>query len=177
MVQTDAGGVLGAVAPLALAAAAGTALVVDLEEGGPSYPGEGSLASLVNEGPRLTDLRPERPGVAVLRNGGVDPTRAGEVISALAAGWPNVVMRAPAGFDGRLHPVVPVIPLLPHGLTPASPRRAVYQQMGWDEKAPGPGITIPTPPRSTVAALLAGRIPMRRKWIRSWWQVWELPWE
>ena len=40
-------GVLGAVAPLALAAAAGTALVVDLDPGGPRYPGEATLGALV----------------------------------------------------------------------------------------------------------------------------------
>ena len=176
MVETTGGGVLGAVAPLAFAAAAGTALVIDLENGGPPYPGGGSLASLVEDGPRLTDLRPSRSGIAVLRNGGVDAAEASEVIEALTAGWPNVVLRGVPGADAGGHRVVPVIPLLPHGMTRSQPGRAVYQQMGWHEKGPEGGVTLPTPSRATVSALLAGRVPARSRWIRSWRPVWELPW-
>ena len=84
---------LGAVAPLALAAAAGTALVVDLDPQGPRYPGSGSLADLVRDQPRRDDLRPGRAGVAVLRNGGIDPEAAEEVLVALAKDWPAVVFR------------------------------------------------------------------------------------
>jgi len=61
--------VLGAVAPLALAAAAGTALVVDLDPEGDRYPGEATLASLVAEGPTQEDLTPSQRGVAVVGNG------------------------------------------------------------------------------------------------------------
>ena len=69
-VWTPEDGLLGALAPLGLAAAAsGSALVVDLDEGGPHYPGEASLADLVRAGSRRADLYPERRGVAVLRNG------------------------------------------------------------------------------------------------------------
>ncbi len=175
-IACDTDGVLGIVAPLALAASAKTALMVDLDRDGPRYPGTGSLADLVEQGPRLDDLRPGQSGVAVLRNGGIDPADAAEVISALVKGWPHVVLRLPrAGSDVSL-PVVPVVPLLPGGMTPPSDRPAVYQQLGWHEKAPGPALTMRTPARATVAALLEGRMPARSRWIRSWQQVWGMPW-
>ncbi|MCP3995759.1 MAG: hypothetical protein GY722_11930, partial [bacterium] len=85
-IACESDGVLGIVAPLALASSAGTALVVDLDRDGPRYPGIGSLADLVEQGPRLDDLRPARAGVAVLRNGGIDAADAGEVIAALVQG-------------------------------------------------------------------------------------------
>jgi hypothetical protein len=169
------GGLLAIVAPLALAAAVGDALVVDLDVDGPAYPGEGSLAELVEDGPRFPDLRPGRSGVAVLRNGGVRPEAAREVITALIAGWPNVVFRL--GKDVERSPMVPVIPLFPGGFTERWPRPAVYQQMGWGEKAPGPGLTMPTPSRSTVTALLDGRQPLPGRWLAAWQQVWGVTWE
>ncbi len=169
------GGLLAIVAPLALAAAVGDALVVDLDPDGPRYPGEGSLAELVEDGPRLSDLRPSRRGVAVLRNGGVRPELARDVIAALVAGWPNVVFRV--GVDLSKSPTVPVIPLLPGGFTASWPRPAVYQRMGWQRDAPGPGMTIPTPPRSSIGALLEGRQPVRSRWLAAWGLVWEMPWE
>ncbi len=173
-IACEADGVLGVVAPLALAAAADTALVVDLDEAGPAYPGGGSLADLVDQGPRLEDLRPSRSGVAVLRNGGVSSDEAAEVVGALTRGWPTVVLRVPAiVWPG---PVVPVVPLLPAGMTTALDRPAVYQQVGWPEKAPGPGLTIATPPRRTVAALLCGVLPTRSRWISAWREVWSVPW-
>ncbi|MEE8489046.1 MAG: hypothetical protein V3S43_01840, partial [Acidimicrobiia bacterium] len=73
-------GVLGAVAPLGLAAASGTALVVDLDPNGPNYPGASSLAALVADGPRRSDLQPVRKGVAVLANGGIEPEDAEAVL-------------------------------------------------------------------------------------------------
>ncbi|MDJ0953563.1 MAG: hypothetical protein QNJ81_07785 [Acidimicrobiia bacterium] len=172
--ETD--GVLGIVAPLALAAAATTALVVDLDPAGPRYPGPGSLAELVEQGPRLDDLVPGRSGVAVLRNGGIEATDAGDVVAALARGWPNVVLRLPRGGGNISLPVVPVIPLLPGGMTPKSDRPAVYQRLGWHEQAPGPALTMPTPARGTVAALLEGRMPAASRWISAWKQVWGMPW-
>lgn len=169
-------GVLGTVAPLALAAAAGTALVVDVDSDGPGYPGTGSLAQLVDSGPRLADLRPARSGVAVLRNGGVALEDAAEVIAALVAGWPNVVFRTPRQRSLPDVPTVPVMPLLPGRMTRRHERAAVYQQVGWHEQAPGPIVTLPTPSRGTVSALLEGRMPSRSRWVQAWRQVWELPW-
>ena len=171
-----AGGIVGVVAPLALAVARGTALLVDLDPSGPSYPGEGSLAQLVADGPRLADLRPGRRGVAVLRNGGVDAEAAEEVVDALVAGWPDVVLRLPAVGSSFSCPAVPVVPLLPGGLTPLLDRPAVYQQTGWNEKAPGPGVVIPTPSRSVVSCLLQGGVPAASRWIGRWRSVWEMPW-
>jgi hypothetical protein len=168
-------GVLGTVAPLALAAAAGSALVVDLDPAGPRYPGAGSLAQLVADGPRRSDLHPEMNGVAVLRNGGVGPTDAAEVIAALVESWPRVVLRLPTGGGGDW-PLVPVVPLLPGGLTEPSLRPAVYQQIGWRLPAPGPALTLPMPSRATVNALCEGRLPAGSSWIRRWRRVWELPW-
>lgn len=175
-ITCESDGVLGVVAPLALAAAAGNALVVDLDRHGPTYPGPSSLAALVEHGPRLDDLRPTDVGVAVLSNGGIDAAEAGEVVRALVQGWPNVVLRLPRVAGSESVPTVPVVPLLPGGMTPPCDRRAVFQQIGWHEKAPGPGLTLPTPSRSAVRALLEGRVPLRSRWIKAWRQVWETQW-
>ena len=166
-------GVLAIVAPLALAAAVETALVVDLDPRGPSYPGDGSLAQLVESGPRLSDLRPTRTGIAVLRNGGIQREKPEEVLGALMAGWPNVVLRIGGAVEDPA--TVPVIPLLP-AHTERWHRPAVYQQMGWRETAPGPGLTLPTPPRSSIQALLEGRLPRPSRWMRGWRRVWGMQW-
>ena len=76
---TPEDGLLGALAPLGAALAASPALVIDLDPNGPPYPGDRSLADLVDGEPTLEDLTP-RGGVAVLRNGGVTPSRAAAVI-------------------------------------------------------------------------------------------------
>lgn len=168
--------VLGAVAPLALAAAAGTALVVDLDPQGPTYPGSGSLADLVRDQPRRDDLRPPRTGIAVLRNGGIQPDEAEEVLHALAGSWPAVVFRLPfdhAGGDGA----VPIIPLVPGSLLRRAPGPAVYQRAAWRTERPGPGVVLPPPGRATLSALLAGRAPIPRdRWVRAWSKVWSHPW-
>jgi hypothetical protein len=164
-------GLLGALAPLGLGAVAGTALVVDLDPGGPRFPGEGSLAQLVADGPRRSDLSPTREGLAVLRNGGVDESTAREVLDALCDGWPAVVLRLPAGSDRR--PDIVVRPLVPGGVFPAGPG-AVYQDMGFRLPAPGP--VLPTLSRTTAGALLAGSVPRRSRWVRAWARGWEGAW-
>jgi hypothetical protein len=168
--------VLGAVAPLALAASAGTALVVDLDPAGPPYAGSGSLAALVRDEPRRDDLTPTRSGVAVLRNGGIEPEAAEEVLHALTRNWPAVVFRLPAhhrGGDGA----VPVLPLVAGGLFRQRTPRAIYQRSGGRVDQPGPGVALPPPRRSTLAALLTGRSPMPGdRWIRAWSRVWNHPW-
>lgn len=83
-VRTFGDDLLGAIAPLGLAVAAGTALVVDLDADGPSYPAERTLAQVVAEGPRRAELVPERSGVAVLPNGGVRAFEALEMVEMLA---------------------------------------------------------------------------------------------
>jgi hypothetical protein len=164
---------LGALAPLGLGAAAGTALVVDLDPAGPRYPGTGSLASLVADGPRRSDLAPDRTGLAVLRNGGVDPDRADEVLAALAAGWPSVVLRLPASGSGRAD--ILVRPLVPGGLFPSDhSATTIFQDLGFRLPAPGP--VLPVLSRGTAAALLAGSLPVRSRWVRAWKEAWEGAW-
>jgi hypothetical protein len=176
---TPEDGLLGALAPLALAIAVGTALVVDLDPLGPGYPGHVSLADLVAEGPRKADLSPARRGVAVLRNGGVGPAAAAEVVSALVDGWDRVVLRLaprPAPTIAGV-PVVPVRLLAAGGLFSYDKGLAVYQSTRALMRLPGPGLRLPMPRAGTVAALLEGRRPAAGdRWIRAWRPVWEAPW-
>lgn len=178
-IWTPEDGVLGALAPLGLAIAGGTALVVDLDSLGPRYPGSRSLADLVSEGPRRADLGPARRGVAVLRNGGVSAAAAAEVVAALLAGWERVVLRLPPRpmpADAGA-PVVPVHLLLPGGLFARSVGPAVYQSTRAVLPLPGPGWRLPVPARGTVAGLLRGRLPVAGdRWVRAWRRVWEGPW-
>jgi hypothetical protein len=169
---------LGAVAPLALAAAAGTALVVDLDPAGPRYGGAMSLADLVRSSPRRSDLEPQRRGVAVLRNGGVEADDCGELLSALVLGWPTVVLRlAPQSTLGwGSVGVVPVRLMLPAGWFGGNDRFAVHQRSAWHAAPAGPGPILPRPRRATIAALLSGRRPGPDRWLRVWRQVWELAW-
>lgn len=175
-VWTAHDGLLSAVAPLGLAAAAGTALVVDLDPVGPAYPGSGSLAELVRRGPRRADLVPGRRGVAVLRNGGVGAGEAGEVLAALIEGWPHLVVRVGTIPDPPPAPVVPVWPLLPGALAAQPSGVAVYQKSGFPAPPPGPGPVLPRPRSSAICALLQGTLPPASRWIRGWRQVWRLPW-
>jgi hypothetical protein len=175
---TPEDGLLGALAPLGLALAAGTALVVDLDPLGPSYPGESSLASLVSAGPRRADLTP-RPGIGVLRNGGVPIDEAAPVVDALVSSHRTVVLRLPPrpAPDGFPHPVVPVRLLVPGGLFTALDGPAVYQATPSWSPMPTPGVRLPVPHRSTVAALLVGRRPAGRdRWVRAWQSAWRLQW-
>jgi hypothetical protein len=161
---------------LALAAAAGTALVVDLDPGGPRYPGEATLAGLVAEGPRRSDLEPDAKGVAVLGNGGIEPEAAEEVLAALVQGWPAVVFRlAPhhRGGDGA----IPILPLVPGNLLAGVSSPALYQRSGWNVEPPGPGIVLPRPRRAVLGALLTGVVPGGKDpWIRTFRRVWERRW-
>ena len=168
--------VLGAVAPLALGAAAGTALVVDLDPDGPQYPGDVSLASLVDDGPTRADLSPQRRGVAVVRNGGVDPHDAEVVLHALVDGWPAVVFRLPASHsaDGS---AIPVLPLVPGSLLRRFAGPAVYQRSAWRIEVPPNTVVLPRPRSGTITALLSGRSPLPGdRWIRAWRRVWGNTW-
>lgn len=168
---------LGAVGPLGLAAAApGPALVVDLDPHGPSLPGEGSLAALVAEGPRRTDLEPgKRRGIACLRNGGIAPKDAAPVVDALVGGWPFVVMRLGPSQRSTIR-AIELRLLVPGGLFPHDDSPAIYQDGGWRVAAPGPGPVLPKPRAATLAALLDGVVPPPDRWIRAWRKVWSLPW-
>lgn len=174
---TPEGGLLGVVAPLAMAMAApGPALVIDLDPEGPAYPTPATLAEMVADGgPTRSDLEPRGRRLAILANGGVaDPP--GEVIAAFTAGWPHVVFRVPEPADSPA-PLVPVVELWPGGLAHRPHRPAVYQEVGWRVSPPGPGVVLPRPGRAALDALLGGRRPgARDRWLRRWQQVWRLPW-
>lgn len=172
---TPGDGLLGALAPLGAALAASPALVIDLDPDGPEYPGERSLADLVAEDPTADELKPG-PGVAVLRNGGVAPSVAAEVVGALLERWDRVVLRLPPRpIPQADFPIVPVRLLVPGWLEgPAEP--AVWQATpGWAQ-LPAPGVRLPVPSRATVSALLAGRRPGRSRWITAWRSVWRTRW-
>ena len=178
-VWTPEDGLLGALAPLGLAAAApDSTLVIDLDEGGPSYPGPSSLAELVAHGPRLIDLRPGRTGVAVLRNGGVGAAAASEVVEAMVGSWPGVVLRIPPRRPVVTSiPVVPVRQLLPGGWFEPFEGPAVLQATAAVRRTPDQGIRLPVPSRSTIAAFLRGEIPgPGDRWVRAWRSVWGAPW-
>lgn len=179
-IWTPEDGLLGALAPLGAALAApGPALVIDLDSGGPAYPGEVSLADLAAGGLRLPDLSPGREGVAVVRNGGIPPAEASPVVAALAEGWPAVLLRLPprprpVGFPA---PVVPVRLLIPGDWYGPIEGPAVYQATPVPVSGRTAGIRLPVPSRHTVSALLGGRAPMARdRWVAAWRRVWEVPW-
>ncbi len=165
--------VLGAIAPLGLGAAAGTALVVDADPNGPNYPGPGSLASLVAAGPRRSDLSPSRGGLAVLRNGGVSIEEAGEVMAALEAGWPRLVVRH-AGLEPPLVPSVAVIADLPGALARRVSGPTVVQRVGIGAPSHKGDVQLPRPSTRLVRTLLDGRLPGRCRWVRAWQPVWGL---
>lgn len=171
---------LGVVAPLAAAVAApGPALVVDLDPHGPEYPSDRTLAGIVADGPSRLDLTPARRGVAVVRNGGIATAEAAEVVAALVAGWPFVVLRAPAVIGQPADtpgPLVPVYPLIPAGMLVRPDHPAVYQRGGWPLPVPGPGLVLPRPSPRTIGALLRGVRPLPDRWLRRWTRVWRLPW-
>lgn len=166
-------GVLGAIAPLGLAAAFGTAIVVDLDQDGPGYRGAGTLADLVSDGPTRNDLTPSRRGVAVLANGGIEPDDAGPILDALVAGWPAVVLRLPPGHDGG-GGAFPVLPLVPGDLFGEYGPEAVYQRSGWRVPPPEGTVVLPRPRRSTIGMLLAGTAPpLGDRWVAAWRPLWE----
>lgn len=169
--------VLGAVAPLALGAAAGTAVVVDVDPSGPRYPGDMTLARLVADGPTKADLSPQRSGVAVIANGGIDAEDAEEVLRALVNGWPAVVLRLPADHSGD-GGAIPVLPLVPGSMLKRYPGPAVYQRSAWRVRPPQGGVVLPRPRPGTVGALLSGRAPhLGDRWLRAWRRVWDHAWE
>ena len=177
-VWTPEDGLLGALAPLGLALAAEDAVVVDLDPLGPRYPGDRSLADLVQDGLRRDDLTPRR-GVGVLRNGGVAPLEAKSVIEALLGHLPRVVLRLPPRPAPGALPiaVVPVRLLIPGELFPGPMGPAVFQSTPAFAPIPGIGVRLPVPDPETVRRLIEGRRPPRTdRWIRAWRSAWRLPW-
>ena len=172
-VQTINDGVLGVVAPIGLAGARGTALVVDMVD---QSPRQGvTLAKLVSLGPTRAQLGPQNKGVAFLANGGVSLSEAEEVVNALRAGWPHLVIRTESQDE------------VPKGI----PRVVVEAVLSGPFAAPvhGSSVLQPTglasPPKHhggpllarlssrRVRALLKGQMSPRWAWIRSWQRVLE----
>lgn len=174
-------GVLGAVAPLALATTQPTALVVDLDPRGPHYSSARSLRELVEEGPRAADLSPARAGVAVLANGGIGFGESQEIVHLLLRGWPAVVLRlAPQAPDDAPTPIVPVRLLTPGRLFPPQ-GRGVYQPVAGGLGArrrleTGGSLVLPVAPRRAIRALLEGSQPVAGRWARAWRRVWAVSW-
>lgn len=166
-------GLLACVAPLGLAASVETALVVDLDAQGPAYPGAASLADLVNRGPRLADLQPQRSGLAVLRNGGISHGYD-EVIEALCAGWPNVVLRQPSPCADEAE--VTVVPVLSGPLAHLCDKPHVAQRTGLAHVPDNAVVTLPRVSRSDLRGLLSGTIRPRSRWVRAWRPVWGMTW-
>jgi hypothetical protein len=165
---------LGIVGPLGAAAAGGTALLVDLDPNGPRYGGPHSLSDLVARGPTRRELEPTQAGPAVLRNGGIAPEDAEEVVSALVERWPNVVLRCAPDMEpgaGR----IALVPLLPEPFTPSVSGTSIYQQTHLSRHRPSTGHILPVPRSGTVRALLAGTRPRPGdRWIGSFARVWEV---
>ncbi len=181
--HTEFDHVLSVVAPVGLAAAAARpALVIDLDQDGPPYPGSRSLADLVGEGPTRSELFPRLPdarssSVALLRNGGIGWESAVSMIEALAQQWPALVLRLPGSSGPWPWPVVPVLSLLPGILRPVGGRAAVWQSVtSRRDIAPGPGPVLPALNRSALSRMLTLRSEPRGRWVKAWSQVWELPW-
>ncbi len=163
--------VLAAIAPLGLGAVAGTALVVDADPDGPRYPGPGSLAALVAAGPRRSDLRPTHAGLAVLRNGGVGLDDAAEVLAALAAGWPRLVVRH-AGSEPPVGHSVAVVADLPGALARRVNGPTVIQRCVRASSSMDGDVQLPRPSTRLVRGLLEGRLLGPSRWIRAWKPVW-----
>jgi hypothetical protein len=174
-IRTFGDELLAAIAPVGLALAAETALVLDADDGGPSYPGERTVAELAEDGPTRAELRPERGGVALIANGGADPLSVAAVVEMLAPAWPAIVVRV--GHAEVPFPVIPVRPLWPGFLAPVGSRPAVWQRVPGGSEPPGSGPVLPPPERATINAILAGRKPFLSRWVRAWRKVWGLPWE
>lgn len=174
-------GVLGAVAPLALATTQPTALIIDLDPNGPAYQSERSLRQLVDDGPRAADLAPSQRGVAVLANGGIGFYDAWRLVDLLLQGWPAVVLRLPpqAPVDVPV-PLVPVRLLVPGGLFPPQ-GRGVYQALGPGDRRASRlrhdgSLVMPPAPRRSIRMLLDGSRPVASRWIAAWRRVWDAPW-
>ena len=163
---------LDILAPLGLAAASGTCLVVDLDPHGPRLPGSHSLADLVRRGPTAAELRPAQRGTAILPNGGVEASRAATVLTALAGEWPAVVLRCPPRGP-RPDGAIAFVPLLPEPFSIAAPEPVVHQRTAMSPRSDPGGMVLPLPSRATIASLLALRAPARRdRWLRSLRTVW-----
>jgi len=161
-------------APIGLAAARQTALLVDLDPSSPAYPGRLTVADLVAEGVRRTDLGPVRKGVAVLGHGGIDLAQGLELVKTLSAGWPAVVIRS--GSEPIPYPVIPVAPEFP-AVWRQEQNIGVFQPVSRWSRPDGAAVRLPSLRRGQVAAMLDGRVRSGWRWVRAWRPVWEMAWD
>lgn len=167
--------VLSAIAPVGLAASAGTALIIDLVAGETGTGHGRTLRDIADDGPRLSELSPGRQGVAMVRGGGLKTSEMLEVVETLSGRWPAVVVRV--GGESWPFPTVPVVPLFPGVLAPVVVRPGgVWQPVRGSGEPPGPGPVLPRLGPLVVRRLLGGHLPRRSRWVSAWRQVWEMPW-
>ncbi|HJQ76681.1 MAG TPA: hypothetical protein VJ948_05395 [Acidimicrobiia bacterium] len=166
--------ILSVVAPIGLAAAAGTALVVDLAAEMAATTTR-SLADIRADGPTLAEISPGRGGVALIAGGGTDRAETTELVKRLSSRWPAIVVRVDG--DGWDFPVVPVFPLFGGRLAPV-PRglTGVWQPVGTGGSPPGPGPVLPRLRTGSLRRMLEGHLPRRSGWVAAWAPVWEMPW-
>lgn len=163
---------LSVIAPIGLAVSRKSALLIDLDPDGPHFPGEFTLADLVNDGPTDVQLSPSDRSIAILANGGVSAAEASSVVEALVARWPNVVLRCSPSHPAPTA-AVSLIPLLPAPFGSPPTPRTVYQRTGFRAEAPRESLVLPRPRRSTVEALMGlRRMPRRSVWLRELARVW-----
>lgn len=169
--------VLGAVAPRALAAAAGTCLVVDLDPLKPAPIGHTTLADIVNDGPRAADLAPRRRGVAILAGGDVAWEDAADLVGVLGRTWPAVVVACPVGpARPVMSGIVPVLLDTRHRRSPLT-GAAVLQTVGRSLRRTSPEVVrLPPVDRGSIDRLLDGRLVSPSRWMRAWKTVWRLRW-
>lgn len=149
---------LAVLAPLALAASRGTALIVDRwpDAGWPFAVGD--LGQLAADGPTAEQLEPRRTGVAIL-GGPADDARVDRLLDALAGHWPAVVVRADPWTTGS---AVSVEPALPWGTTgDVSVSTALASGV------------IPKPSQRLIRHILRGRLDDRWRWFQHWRPLWE----
>ena len=165
--------VLSFVAPIGLAAAVGTGLVIDLVSD--PRPGMRTLREISADGPSLAELSPGRGGVAFLQGGDFSGPEALETIERVAARWPAVTVRVSG--SGWPFPVVPVIPLYPGRFLPQPEPAGVWQPVGSRHGKPlGPGPVLPRLRPALLRRILAGQLPRRSRWVEAWRPVWDMPW-
>jgi hypothetical protein len=165
--------VLSLFGALGLAAAAGTALVVDMSATLVTATTR-TIADLLEDGPSLNELSPARSGVAVISAGPIASADASSMIARLAVNWPAVVVRCTA--ETWSGPKVPVRPLLPGLLAPTEMIPAVWQAVYGGVHPPGPGPVLPRLGPRAANNLMLGRLPRRGSWLRVWGKVWGMPW-
>jgi hypothetical protein len=108
----------------------------------------------------------------VLRNGGVQPEDAEEIVSELVKRWPNIVLRCPQRTEASKNTIA-LLPLLPEPFTPRVEGQVVYQRTHLSASTPGREAVLPVPRTSTIRSLLNGVNPPRSdRWIKALGKIW-----